>query len=45
MYFYLRGSSLIEAYWKSVAQPGQGIFVGEPLAKPFAYRPHPSATD
>lgn len=39
MYFYLRGSSLIEAYWKSVAQPGQGIFVGEPLAKPFAYLP------
>lgn len=38
MYFYLRGSSLIEAYWKSVQQPGQGIFVGEPLAKPFAYR-------
>lgn len=37
MYHYLRGSSLIEAYWKSVAQPGQGIFVGEPLAKPFAY--------
>lgn len=35
---YLRGSTLIEAYWKSVAQPGQGIFVGEPLAKPFAYR-------
>jgi len=39
MFNYLRGSSLIEAYWKSVAQPGQGIFVGEPLAKPFAYRP------
>jgi len=37
MYYYLRGSSLIEAYWKSVAQPGQGIFVGDPLAKPFAY--------
>ncbi|MCK9608868.1 MAG: TIGR03790 family protein [Methylomonas sp.] len=37
---YLRGSSLIEAYWKSVAQPGQGIFVGEPLAKPFAYLAH-----
>jgi len=37
MYYYLRGSSLIEAYWKSVAEPGQGIFVGEPLAKPFAY--------
>lgn len=40
MYFYLRGSSLIEAYWKSVQQPGQGIFVGEPLAKPFAYAAH-----
>jgi uncharacterized protein (TIGR03790 family) len=37
LYFYLRGSSLIEAYWKSVSEPGQGIFVGEPLAKPFAY--------
>ncbi|QPK62199.1 TIGR03790 family protein [Methylomonas sp. LL1] len=37
MYHYLRGSTLIEAYWKSVAQPGQGIFVGEPLAKPFAF--------
>lgn len=40
MFYYLRGSSLIEAYWKSVAQPGQGIFVGEPLAKPFAYAAH-----
>ncbi len=38
MYFYLRGNSLIEAYWKSVAWPGQGIFIGEPLAKPFAYK-------
>lgn len=36
MDYYLRGNSLIEAYWKSVAEPGQGIFVGEPLAKPFA---------
>lgn len=33
---YLHGESLIEAYWKSVAMPGQGIFVGEPLARPFA---------
>ena len=32
---YLRGETLIEAYWKSVAMPGQGIFVGEPLASPF----------
>lgn len=39
MHFYLGGSSLLEAYWKSVAWPGQGLFVGEPLAKPFATRP------
>jgi hypothetical protein len=32
---YLRGETLIEAYWKSVLMPGQGIFVGEPLAAPF----------
>ena len=38
MYHYLRGSTLIEAYWKSVAWPGQGIFIGEPLAKPFAFQ-------
>jgi uncharacterized protein (TIGR03790 family) len=38
MEYYLRGNSLIEAYWKSVLEPGQGIFVGEPLAKPFAYK-------
>jgi len=36
MYHYLRGETLIEAYWKSVAWPGQGIFVGEPLARPFS---------
>jgi uncharacterized protein (TIGR03790 family) len=36
---YLRGDSLIEAYWKSVAMPGQGVFIGEPLAKPF-HREH-----
>lgn len=32
---YLRGETLIEAYWKSVQMPGQGIFYGEPLAAPF----------
>ena len=32
---YLRGETLLEAYWKSVAMPGQGIFIGEPLAAPF----------
>jgi len=35
---YLRGETLIEAYWKSVAMPGQGVFVGEPLAAPFRRR-------
>jgi uncharacterized protein (TIGR03790 family) len=33
---YTRGETLIESYWKSVAWPGQGLFVGEPLASPFA---------
>ncbi len=33
---YLQGDRLIEAYWKSVEQPGQGIFIGEPLARPFS---------
>ena len=33
---YLQGETLLEAYWKSVAWPGQGIFIGEPLAAPFA---------
>ena len=32
---YLNGDTLIEAYWKSVAMPGQGIFIGEPLASPY----------
>jgi uncharacterized protein (TIGR03790 family) len=34
--YYLRGDSLIEAYWRSVAMPGQGLFIGEPLARPWA---------
>ena len=34
--FYTRGETLIEAYWKSVKWPGQGLFVGEPLAAPFS---------
>jgi len=32
---YLAGETLIEAYWKSVAWPAQGLFIGEPLAKPY----------
>ena len=38
MKFYLDGETLIESYWKSVQWPGQGLFVGEPLARPFADR-------
>lgn len=34
--WYVSGASAIEAYWKSVAWPAQGLFVGEPLAAPFA---------
>jgi len=32
---YLGGETLIESYWKSVRMPGQGVFVGDPLARPF----------
>ncbi len=35
---YVQGSTLIEAYWRSVAWPQQGVFIGEPLAAPFARR-------
>jgi uncharacterized protein (TIGR03790 family) len=35
---YMIGETLIEAYWKSVAWPGQGVFIGEPLAAPFRSR-------
>jgi uncharacterized protein (TIGR03790 family) len=33
---YVRGETLLEAYWKSVAMPGQGLFIGEPLARPYS---------
>jgi uncharacterized protein (TIGR03790 family) len=39
MEYYLKGNTLLEAYWKSVAEPGQGIFIGDPLAKPYAHEP------
>ena len=32
---YFRGNTALEAYTKSVRQPSQGIFVGDPLARPF----------
>jgi len=34
--FYAQGATAMEAYWKSVAWPRQSLFVGEPLAAPFA---------
>jgi uncharacterized protein (TIGR03790 family) len=37
--YYLRGDTMLEAYWKSVAMPGQGLFIGEPLARPFGKLP------
>ena len=36
---YGRGDTILEAYWKSVEMPGQGLFIGEPLARPYA-SPH-----
>ncbi|MDY0747033.1 TIGR03790 family protein [Paucibacter sp. R3-3] len=36
--YYAQGSTALEAYWRSVAWPGQGVFIGEPLAAPFAAR-------
>ncbi len=36
---YYRGETLIEAYFKSVLTPGEGLFVGEPLARPFGAEP------
>lgn len=32
---YLRGDTILEAYWKSVAMTTEGLFIGEPLARPF----------
>jgi uncharacterized protein (TIGR03790 family) len=36
---YAQGVTAIEAYWRSVAWPQQSLFVGEPLAAPFARGP------
>jgi len=35
---YFVGNTAVEAYMKSVRWPAQGVFVGEPLAKPFGTR-------
>ena len=36
--YYRRGDTLIESYWRSVAMPDQGVFIGEPLARPWGDR-------
>jgi uncharacterized protein (TIGR03790 family) len=33
---YMHGETVLESYWKSVAMPGQGLFIGEPLSRPYA---------
>jgi len=33
---YLSGWTALEAYWSSVAWPAQGVFIGDPLAAPYA---------
>lgn len=33
---YLAGETALEAYWKSVAWPAQGLIIGDPLAAPYA---------
>jgi len=35
---YVNGDTLAAAYWASVEMPGQGVFVGDPLAQPFGPR-------
>jgi len=37
---YLGGATAIEAYWRSVAWPAQGVFIGEPLARPYQRQVH-----
>jgi uncharacterized protein (TIGR03790 family) len=33
--YYRSGDTLVESYWRSVAMPEQGVFIGEPLARPW----------
>jgi hypothetical protein len=42
---YFGGATLIEAYWKSVEWPAEGIFIGEPLARPFGNGVHSTYAD
>ena len=33
---YLNGDTILEAYWKSVGSVTEGLFIGEPLTRPFS---------
>ncbi len=35
---YFSGATVLEAYWKSVRSPGEGVFVGDPLTRPYGTR-------
>jgi hypothetical protein len=35
---YFGGATVLEAYWKSVRTPGEGVFVGDPLTRPYGTR-------
>lgn len=39
LYWYARGFNAAESYWMSVANPYQGLFMGDPLAQPYAKPP------
>lgn len=32
---YVGGATVLEAYWRSVVAPWEGVFIGEPLASPW----------
>jgi len=32
---YFGGAPLIDAYWYSVREPGEGIFIGDPMTQPY----------
>ncbi len=35
---YFGGATALEAYWKAVRTPGEGVFVGDPLTRPYGTR-------
>ena len=46
LYHYLARATAVEAYWKSVEWPAQGVFIGDPLAAPFrSLSPRPPMSD